>query len=55
MDRRDGFLNQIKAKYPKIKVVDVQYGGDQLKSAEIAKTLTQAYPKLKGIFGTDNK
>ena len=51
--RRDGFVNQIKAKYPKIKVVDVQYGGDQLKSAEIAKTLTQAYPKLKGIFGTN--
>lgn len=53
VDRRDGFLNQIKAKYPKIKVVDVQYGGDQLKSAEIAKTLLQAHPKLKGIFGTN--
>jgi ribose transport system substrate-binding protein len=51
--RRDGFLNQIKAKYPKIKVVDVQYGGDQLKSAEIAKALLQAHPKLKGIFGTN--
>jgi ribose transport system substrate-binding protein len=53
VDRRDGFLNQIKAKYPKIKVVDVQYGGDQLKSAEIAKALLQAQPKLKGIFGTN--
>jgi len=53
VDRRDGFLNQIKAKYPKIKVVDVQYGGDQLKSAEIAKALLQAHPKLKGIFGTN--
>jgi len=53
VDRRDGFLNQIKAKYPKIKVVDVQYGGDQLKSAEIAKALVQANPKLKGIFGTN--
>lgn len=51
--RRDGFLNQIKAKYPKIKVVDVQYGGDQLKSAEIAKALVQAHPQLKGIFGTN--
>lgn len=51
--RRDGFLNQIKAKYPKIKVVDVQYGGDQLKSAEIAKALLQAHPQLKGIFGTN--
>ena len=53
VDRRDGFLNQIKAKYPKIKVVDVQYGGDQLKSAEIAKALVQAHPNLKGIFGTN--
>jgi ribose transport system substrate-binding protein len=53
VDRRDGFVNQIKAKYPKIKVVDIQYGGDQLKSAEIAKTLIQAHPKLKGIFGTN--
>jgi ribose transport system substrate-binding protein len=51
--RRDGFLNQIKAKYPNIKVVDVQYGGDQLKSAEIAKTLVQTHPNLKGIFGTN--
>ncbi|MBT0570614.1 ABC transporter substrate-binding protein [Curvibacter sp. CHRR-16] len=54
VDRRDGFVNQIKAKYPKIQVVDIQYGnGDHLKSAEIAKTLLQAHPKLKGIFGTN--
>ena len=26
VERRDGFLNAIKAKYPDIKVVDVQYG-----------------------------
>ena len=52
--RRDGFVNQIKAKYPKIKVVDIQYGGgDHLKSAEIAKTLLIAHPNLKGIFGTN--
>lgn len=54
VDRRDGFLNQLKEKHPKIKVVDVQYGGgDHLKSAEIAKTLLQAHPNLKGIFGTN--
>jgi ribose transport system substrate-binding protein len=53
VDRRDGFVNQIKTKYPKIKLVDVQYGGDQLKSAEIGKTLVQAHPKLKGIFATN--
>jgi ribose transport system substrate-binding protein len=53
-DRRDGFVNRIKAKYPKIKVVDIQYGGgDHLKSAEIAKTLVLAHPQLKGIFGTN--
>lgn len=54
VDRRDGFLNQLKEKHPKITVVDVQYGGgDHLKSAEIAKTLLQAHPNLKGIFGTN--
>jgi ribose transport system substrate-binding protein len=53
VDRRDGFVNQIKSKYPNIKIVDVQYGGDLLKSAEIAKTLVQAHPALKGIFGTN--
>lgn len=52
IDRRDGFLNQIKAKYPKIKVVSVQYGGgDQLKSTEITKAILQANPNVKGIFG----
>lgn len=52
--RRDGFVNRIKAKYPKIKVVDIQYGnGDHLKSAEIAKTMLLAHPKIKGIFGTN--
>jgi ribose transport system substrate-binding protein len=52
--RRDGFVNEIKAKYPDIKVVDIQYGGgDQAKSADIAKSLMQAHPGLKGIFGTN--
>ena len=54
IDRRDGFLNEMKAKHPNIKVVDVQYGqGDHLKSAEIAKTMLQARPNLKGIFGAN--
>jgi ribose transport system substrate-binding protein len=52
--RRDGFLNEIKAKFPNIKIVDVQYGGgDQLKSAEITKTLIQAHPALKAIFASN--
>ena len=54
IDRRDGFVNQIKAKHPKIKIVDIQYGaGDQLKSTEITKSILQAHPKLKGIFGAN--
>jgi ribose transport system substrate-binding protein len=54
IDRRDGFLNEMKSKHPNIKVVDVQYGGgDHLKSAEIAKTMIQAHPNLKGIFGAN--
>jgi len=54
IDRRDGFINRIKAAYPKIKIVSVQYGsGDQLKSTEITKSILQAYPKLKGAFGTN--
>ena len=54
IDRRDGFLEQMKARYPKIKVVSVQYGqGDQLKSTEIAKTVLQANPNLKGYFGAN--
>ena len=54
IDRRDGFLERIKSTYPKIKVVSVQYGGgDQLKSTEVTKSILQAYPKLKGVFGTN--
>ena len=54
IDRRDGFLNQVKAKYPKIKVVSVQYGaGDHLKATEVAKAVLQANPNLKGYFGAN--
>lgn len=54
IDRRDGFVNRMKEAYPEIEVVDVQYGeGDQLKSTELAKTIMQAYPDLKGFFGAN--
>ena len=33
IDRRDGFLNEMKAKHPNIKIVDVQYG--QRRSPEV--------------------
>ena len=54
VDRRDGFADQIKAKYPDIEIVDVQYGdGDHLKSAEIAKAMINAHPDLAGIYATN--
>jgi ribose transport system substrate-binding protein len=52
--RRDGFVNRIKEKYPNIKIVDIQYGGgDHLKSTDLTKTIIQAYPNIKGIFGAN--
>lgn len=54
MDRRDGFLNRMKEAYPNIDVVTVQYGdGDQLKSTEVARAILTSYPKLAGMFGTN--
>nr|WP_311764905.1 ABC transporter substrate-binding protein [Paenibacillus agricola] len=54
IDRRDGFVNRIKSKYPNIKIVDIQYGGgDQLKSTDLTKAIIQAHPNVKGIFGAN--
>lgn len=54
VERRDGFVDQIEAKYPDITIVDIQYGdGDHLKSADIAKAMLAAHPKLAGIYGTN--
>jgi len=54
VDRRDGFVERMKSAHPNVKVVSVQYGGgDHLKSTEIAKSMLQAYPNLKGIFGAN--
>ncbi len=54
IDRRDGFVNRIKEKYPNIKIVDIQYGGgDHLKSTDLAKAIIQAHPNLKGFFGAN--
>ncbi len=52
IDRRDGFVNQMK-KYPNIKVVDIQYGGDLLQASEATKSIILAHPGLKGIFGAN--
>jgi ribose transport system substrate-binding protein len=54
VQRRDGFVNQMKDKYPNIEIVDIQYGGgDHLKSTDLAKAIMQAHPDLKGIFGSN--
>lgn len=54
IERRDGFVDQMKSAHPDVEIVSIEYGGgDHLKSAEITKTLLQAYPDLKGIFGTN--
>ncbi len=54
IDRRDGFVNEMAAKFPDIEIVDIQYGaGDQLQSTEIAKAILTAHPDLKGFFGAN--
>jgi ribose transport system substrate-binding protein len=54
IDRRDGFLQEMKAKYPNVQIIGPQYGGgDQLKSTDLAKTMIQANPDIKGFFGAN--
>lgn len=51
--RRDGFLNRMKEKHPKIKIVSVKYANDDLKAADDIKATFQAFPNLKGIFASN--
>jgi ribose transport system substrate-binding protein len=51
--RRDGFVNRLKEKYPKITLVDIKYANDALKSADDIKATLQAFPNLKGIFASN--
>ncbi len=54
VDRRDGFVNQMKEKHPNVEIVTIEYGGgDHLKSTEITKAILTANPDIKGIFGTN--
>jgi len=54
VQRRDGFLNQMKAKHPGITVLAPQYGdGDHQKSADIVKAALAANKDLKGIYATN--
>ena len=50
-DRRDGFLEGMKANCPNAKVLEPQYGkGDANISADIASSIIEANKDLKGIF-----
>ena len=48
--RRDGFINQVKAKYPNIQIVDIVYGIDPLKSTEVATAVMVGNPDLAGFY-----
>jgi ribose transport system substrate-binding protein len=53
-DRRDGFLAGMKEYCPDVTVLDPQYGGgDQAKSADIAKAIIAANPDLTGLYGSN--
>jgi len=50
-DRRDGFIEGMKANCPTVKVLPPQYGkGDPAISADIASSIIEANKDLKGIF-----
>lgn len=54
IERRDGFVEWMKANAPDVELLPVQYGGgDQAKSADIAKSIIQANPDLKGFYGAN--
>jgi ribose transport system substrate-binding protein len=54
IDRRDGFIEWMKANAPGIQLLPVQYGaGDQAKSADITKSIIQANPDVAGIYGSN--
>ena len=53
-DRRDGFIEGIKANCAGVTLLETQYGGgDQAKSADIAKNIIAANPDIAGIFGSN--
>jgi ribose transport system substrate-binding protein len=54
IDRRDGFVEWMKANAPGITLLPVQYGGgDQAKSADITKSIIQSNPDVAGIYGSN--
>jgi ribose transport system substrate-binding protein len=52
--RRDGFIDWMKANAPGITLLPVQYGeGDPAKSADITKSIIGSHRDLKGIYGAN--
>ena len=52
IDRGKGFIDEMTKKYPDIKIIGPQYGGgDQAKSADLAKSMLAANPDINGFFG----
>lgn len=55
IERRDGFVNEMKEKYPEIEVVSVQSGeSTREKGMEITENWLQKYDDLGAIFGTND-
>jgi ribose transport system substrate-binding protein len=54
IQRRDGFIEWMKANAPGITLLDPQYGGgDQAKSADITKSILSSNPDVVGIYGSN--
>lgn len=53
VDRKNGFIAEMKAKHPNVQVVATQLTGTDFGSAQtITQTLMTKYPDLKGVFAT---
>lgn len=53
-ERRDGFKEEIEAKFPKIQIVSIQYSdGDHAKALAKATDIMTANPDLKGLYATN--
>jgi ribose transport system substrate-binding protein len=54
IDRRDGFVEWMEENAPDVELLEPQYGGgDQAKSADIAKAILAANPDIQGIYGSN--
>lgn len=54
-ERVDGFTDTMTALYPDVEIVQVVNGNlDQAEGAKVTSGMLQAYPEIKGIFGSDS-